>query len=103
MTEIEPGLVYVHSYLNEAGQKVLLAAIREVIAAAPLFVPAMPRTGKPLSVRMTNCGDLGWVTDAVGGYRYQAVHPETDAPWPKIPELALDAWQELGAYAAPPQ
>jgi alkylated DNA repair protein (DNA oxidative demethylase) len=39
--------------------------------AAPLYVPAMPRTGKEMSVRMTNCGPLGWVTDKERGYRYQ--------------------------------
>ena len=48
-----------------------------VIAAAPLYVPRMPRSGKPMSVRMTNCGALGWVTDEARGYRYQATHPET--------------------------
>ena len=35
----------------------------------------MPRTGKPFSVRMTNCGPLGWVSDQAGGYRYQADAP----------------------------
>ena len=40
-----------------------------------LFVPEMPRTGKPMTVRMTNCGTLGWVTDREQGYRYQAKHP----------------------------
>jgi alkylated DNA repair protein (DNA oxidative demethylase) len=62
----------------------------------------MPRTGKPFSVRMTNCGPLGWVSDAQGGYRYQATHPETGNPWPSIPPLALRAWAEAGAYALPP-
>ena len=54
--------------------------------AAPLYVPTMPRTGKEMSVRMTNCGTLGWVTDKERGYRYQAVHPVTGAPWPPIPQ-----------------
>ena len=60
----------------------LLAAIREVIAEAPLFTPTMPRSGKPMWVRMTNCGPLGWVTDKERGYRYQATHPVTGRPWP---------------------
>jgi alkylated DNA repair protein (DNA oxidative demethylase) len=46
----------------------------------------MPRTGKPLSVRMSNCGPLGWVADT-SGYRYQAEHPVTGKPWPPIPTL----------------
>lgn len=73
-----------------------------VFAAAPPYTPRMPRTGKPFSVRMTNCGPLGWVSDRAG-YRYQATHPETGAPWPAIPPAALDAWNALGGYAAPPQ
>ena len=56
-----------------------------MITAAPLFVPRMPRTGKAFSVRMSNCGTLGWVSDQDGGYRYQATHPETGLPWPAMP------------------
>ena len=44
----------------------------------------------------------GWVSDAARGYRYQATHPETDAPWPAIPPLALRAWV-AGGFRAPPQ
>ena len=91
------------AYLDRAAQHELLAAVRAVIAAAPLYVPRMPRSGKPMSVRMTNCGPLGWVTDAERGYRYQATHPETGAPWPPIPQMLLDAWRTLGGYAHPPE
>ncbi len=94
--ELRPG------YLDRPAQEALLAAVRTVIVEAPLFSPTMPRTGKPFSVRMTNCGPLGWVSDA-GGYRYQPVHPETGRPWPPIPELALQAWRDLARYAAPPE
>ena len=90
-------------YLDRAAQHELLAAVRAVVAAAPLYLPRMPRSGKPMSVRMTNCGPLGWVTDAERGYRYQATHPETGAPWPPIPEILLAAWRALGGYPHPPQ
>ena len=89
--------------LDREAQIALLAAIREVIAEAPLFTPAMPRSGKPMSVRMTNCGPLGWVTDKERGYRYQARHPETGKPWPAIPRMLLELWQDLAAYPAPPE
>lgn len=89
-------------YLDRAGQEALLAVVREAIAQAPLFTPTMPRSGKPFSVRMTNCGPLGWVSDA-GGYRYQATHPQTGRPWPPMPDLALRAWHELAGYGPPPE
>src|SRR5207237_6868102 len=92
------GLRLVAGYLDRAAQARLLAAVRAVIEAAPLFVPRMPRTGKPFSVRMTNCGPLGWVSDEAG-YRYQELHPQTGAPWPAIPDLALAAWRELAEHA----
>jgi DNA oxidative demethylase len=97
------GLVYVPGYLDAAAQKTLLVDIEAVIAAAPLFRPLMPKTGKAFSVKMTNCGPLGWVSDRDGGYRYQAAHPETGEPWPAIPWLALRAWEELGAYPHSPE
>src|SRR5690242_18688418 len=97
-----PGLRFVPGYLDRAGQLALLAAVRSVIADAPLYTPRMPRSGKPLSVRMTNCGTLGWMTDE-GGYRYQPAHPETGRPWPPIPEMVLRAWHELAGYAAEPE
>lgn len=101
-TKIAPGVTFTPGYLDRATQDELLAAVRAVIAAAPLYVPRMPRTGKPMSVRMTNCGPLGWVSDEAG-YRYQELHPQTGAPWPAIPDLALAAWRELAEHAAPPQ
>ena len=63
----------------------------------------MPRTGKPFSVRMSNCGPLGWVSDKAGGYRYQAQHPLTGRPWPSMPELLLEVWREVADYPVPPR
>jgi len=89
--------------LTEAAQRALLAEVRRVIATAPLYVPTMPRSGRPMSVRMTNAGPLGWVTDKAQGYRYQAHHPVTGAPWPPIPQALLDLWTALADYPAPPE
>jgi alkylated DNA repair protein (DNA oxidative demethylase) len=96
------GLKLVPGYLSSGDQDSLLAAVRSVVAAAPLFTPVMPKTGKPFSVRMSNCGPLGWVSDR-GGYRYQESHPVTGAPWPPIPDLLLRAWSELAGTPHPPQ
>jgi alkylated DNA repair protein (DNA oxidative demethylase) len=96
------GLRIVPGYLDREAQERLLAAVREVIAQAPLYAPRMPRSGQPMSVRMTNCGPLGWMTDAQG-YRYQGTHPVTGAPWPSIPNILMEAWTELSGYPRPPQ
>jgi alkylated DNA repair protein (DNA oxidative demethylase) len=96
------GLRIFCGYLGREAQQGLLSAVRDIIAAAPLFAPTMPRTGKPFSVRMTNCGPLGWVSDRTG-YRYQPAHPETEAPWPPMPDLVLQAWRDLSGYPHPPQ
>lgn len=90
-------------YLSRDQQAALLETLREALAEAPLFTPTMPRTGKPFSVRMTNLGPLGWVSDKDRGYRYQPAHPETARPWPAIPEILLKAWDEVGLYGAPPE
>lgn len=80
----------------------MLEAIRACLAAAPLFTPLMPRTGKAFSVKMTNCGPLGWVSD-IKGYRYQPLHPRTGRPWPAIPPLLLELWEKFAAYPHPPE
>src|SRR6476661_3418641 len=103
MHEIIPGLVYAPDYFSRDEQHELLADLREAVKAAPLFTPRMPRTGKEFSVRMTNCGALGWVSDRERGYRYQATHPETGKPWPKIPKILLDLWEEVTVYRLPPE
>jgi alkylated DNA repair protein (DNA oxidative demethylase) len=100
--QLPDGFRYVPEFLDRAAQRALLSALRAVIKEAPLFQPVMPRTGKPFSVRMTNCGPLGWVSDR-DGYRYQAAHPETRRPWPAMPAILLDAWDRLGGYRHRPE
>jgi len=96
------GLRVVPGYLDRPAQEELLAALREIMRVAPVYTPRMPKSGRPLSVRMTNCGPLGWMTDAAG-YRYQDSHPETGEPWPPIPEILLAAWRDLSGYPHPPE
>ena len=88
--------------LDHDGQAGLLAAVRGILADAPLFVPRMPKSGRPFTVRMSNCGPVGWVSDD-SGYRYQPAHPDTGRPWPPIPAALLAIWQELARYPDPPQ
>ncbi|MGE5261580.1 MAG: alpha-ketoglutarate-dependent dioxygenase AlkB family protein [Actinomycetota bacterium] len=94
---------YFSGRFDRAMQAELLAELRRIITEAPLFTPTMPRSGNPMSVRITNCGPLGWVTDKELGYRYQATHPVTGKAWPPMPKRLLDLWEDVAGYPAPPE
>ncbi len=91
------GAALLRGFAREADAK-LFADIRAVIAAAPLRQLTTPG-GLRMSVAMTNCGALGWVSDR-RGYRYDALDPECAAPWPPMPAsfraLAVRAAAEAG-------
>jgi len=101
MLVLPKGVHLIPGYLGRAGQEQLRDEVREVLKHAPLFVPTMPVSGKPMRVRMSNCGELGWVTDRDGGYRYQTFHPATGKSWPQMPETLVRIWAELSSYPAP--
>lgn len=96
------GFRFLPEYFSQAAQKALVGEVLALLEASPLYRPTMPRSGKPMSVRMTNLGPLGWISDIVG-YRYGPAHPQTGAPWPGIPKILLELWDEVSGYAAPPQ
>ena len=73
-------------------QATLVAALRDVVARAPLFQPVTP-TGRAMSVRMTSAGRYGWISDR-NGYRYAPNHPG-GMGWPPIPEPVLAIWRAL--------
>jgi len=102
MFVLPKGVRHIPGHLDRDEQQLLVDEIRAVVSEAPLYRPEMPRSGKPFSVRMTNCGDLGWVADR-NGYRYQDRHPVTGTPWPPIPARLTKLWEELTGDAAPPQ
>ncbi len=72
----------------------LLDAVDRVQAAAPLRHMVTPG-GFRMSVAMTNCGALGWVSD-LAGYRYDPIDPDSARPWPAMPE----AFRRLATEAA---
>jgi DNA oxidative demethylase len=100
---LPPGIRHLPLYLDRAAQGRLLEAVRAVVAEAPFYTPAMPKTGKEMSVRMTNCGSLGWVTDKERGYRYQPTHPVTGRLWPPIPQMLLDIWRDTAGTDIEPE
>ena len=96
------GLRVYPGYLGRDRQSAMLAAIKEVLMTAPLTTPRMPKSGRPFTVRMSNCGPLGWTSDE-SGYRYQPTHPETGRPWPPIPEPVAAIWDAVARYPHRPE
>jgi len=97
------GFAYYPLYFDPAQQEALIKAVSEGVKQAPFYQPTMPRTGAPLSVVMSNFGPLGWVTDKDKGYRYEALHPKNGQPWPVLPKLLQDLWNDVGGYPAAPE
>jgi DNA oxidative demethylase len=97
----QPGIRHLPAYFSTQQQQALVEILRAAVVEAPLFTPEMPKTGKPFSVRMTNLGSLGWVSDQAKGYRYQATHPMTGKPWPAMPKMLTHLWQEVADYPHP--
>jgi len=89
-------------YFSTTAQRDLVEDVLEGMRQAPLYQPVMPRTGRPLSVSMTNFGPLGWISD-ISGYRYEAAHPETGQLWPEIPQRLIALWDGLSGYDAGPE
>jgi alkylated DNA repair protein (DNA oxidative demethylase) len=77
------------------GATTLLAALNGVIARAPFRHMHTPG-GFRMSVAMTNCGSLGWVSDR-SGYRYDTVDPESGNLWPPMPEPFLRLAEDAAA------
>lgn len=80
-----------------AHEDALVASLSQVIAAAPLRHMQTPG-GLRMSVAMTNCGALGWVSDA-RGYRYDACDPDSGRPWPAMPVAFMELATQASARA----
>jgi DNA oxidative demethylase len=82
----------------------LIAALRDIEGLAPFRHMVTPG-GHSMSVAMTNCGSLGWVTDR-SGYRYDTKDPETGRRWPAMPasfyRLAVEAAEQAGFQSFSP-
>lgn len=100
---LEPGAVVLRAFAVEEAPD-LLAAI-DVIAQVSPWRHMSTARGWRMSVAMTNCGDAGWLSDR-SGYRYDAIDPRTNGPWPALPgvfaDLAVRAADAAGfAHFAP--
>lgn len=86
------GVQVYERFLDPAAQEAMVADLREVVRAAPLFSPMTPY-GKPMRVKMTSAGRYGWFSDRKG-YRYEPRHPD-GIEWPPIPDSILRVWDAV--------
>lgn len=93
---LAPGAVLLRGFAVDAAAR-LLAELQPVLEASPSRHLVTPG-GYRMSVAMTNCGSLGWVSDRTG-YRYAAVDPEHGMPWPAMPALFCDLAEASAAQA----
>lgn len=91
-----PGAVVLRGFAI-ARERALLAGIDDVIARAPFRLMVTPG-GQRMSVAMTNCGALGWVTDR-SGYRYDALDPQSGERWPPMPATFRQLAEDAAAHA----
>lgn len=103
ISEYPEGFAHYPLYFSPEEQGTLIEAVKRAVTHAPFFQPAMPRTGAPLSVVMSNFGPLGWVTDKEKGYRYELAHPKTGRPWPELPETLGRLWDSVSGYSERPE
>jgi alkylated DNA repair protein (DNA oxidative demethylase) len=91
---LAPGAWLLHGFAYDR-TRALLAAAKDIEQAAP-FRHLVTPGGFRMSVAMTNCGSLGWMSDA-RGYRYTADDPQTGRPWPPMPPVFLQLAQAAAA------
>ncbi len=94
-----PGTALLHGYALDAVQT-LLAGLQQITARATFRHMQVPG-GRTMSVAMSNCGALGWVSDA-SGYRYAATDPLGGGPWPALPEAFSALAQQAAGLAGFP-
>jgi DNA oxidative demethylase len=92
--ELAPDVWLLHGFALGRSLREGIAAVSASAGFRHLVVPS----GKPMAVAMTNCGPLGW-TSSTRGYRYLPHDPDTQQPWPAMPE-AFSALARKAAAAA---
>jgi len=95
--ELADGAVILRGFASQDDAAVM-DALESVTAMAPFRHMVTPG-GYRMSVAMTNCGSLGWVTDRTG-YRYDAIDPESGRRWPPMPSSFMELAERAAAEAA---
>jgi alkylated DNA repair protein (DNA oxidative demethylase) len=94
--QLEPGAFVLRAFALDVAPA-LVDAIHVVARTAP-FRHMTAARGLRMSVAMTNCGDVGWLSDH-SGYRYDAIDPESRRPWPAMPDVFAQLAQRAASAA----
>lgn len=95
-TRLAPGAMLLGGFAQRQDIP-LIEAVNSVIGRAP-FRHLMTPGGHTMSVAMTNCGRVGWVSDR-SGYRYDANDPDSGQSWPSMPDIFLQIAEQAAAKA----
>ena len=96
---LEDGAILLRGFAL-ADAPLLLEEVTRITQQAP-FRHLITPGGYTMSVAMTNCGRVGWVSDRTG-YRYDAIDPQTGVPWPPMPASFLTLAAQAAAEAGFP-
>lgn len=93
--DLAEGAILLRGFVTSRQAAEIVARIDEIVHSSP-FRQMSVRGGRRMSVAMTNCGKLGWISDETG-YRYARSDPQTGRPWPEMPPLFLDLARRAAA------
>lgn len=93
---LDEGAMVLGGFARPIG-RALVDTLTEVTRNAP-FRHLVTPGGWSMSVAMTNCGTVGWVSDR-SGYRYDPTDPESGRHWPPMPALFADLAARAAAAA----
>jgi alkylated DNA repair protein (DNA oxidative demethylase) len=96
LERLGPGAMLLHGFAVAAAPA-LMDELARIAASAPFWQMITP-SGHRMSVAMTHCGALGWVSDRTG-YRYEPLDPLTGRPWPSLPDRFLRLARDAGTQA----
>lgn len=94
--QLAPGAMLLGGFAR-AFETPLIEAVRAIVERAP-FRHLITPGGHRMSVAMTNCGTVGWVSDRTG-YRYDAIDPDSGRPWPPMPPVFAQLARQAAARA----
>lgn len=97
--QLAPGAILLGGFARQFETR-LIAAVKAIVERAP-FRHLITPGGHRMSVAMTNCGAVGWVSDR-RGYRYDAIDPDSGQPWPAMPDVFADLALQAAAKAGFP-